>query len=285
MALNITSDHAVSPVVIAVAPNGARRTKDDHPAIPLTATENAYEAAACLDAGAAMIHLHVRDKEGGHSLDADLYRNSIDEIRRAIGDKLIVQVTTEAVGIYTPAEQMEMVRKVRPEAISAAVRELVPDEAFEDLAANFFEWASCENIAVQYILYDDVDIRRFAELRRRGVLPDGPAFVLYVLGRYAKGQRSTPADLLRFLNVAAEVEADWHWSVCAFGAQEGSCAMCSVTLGGHARVGMENNLYLNDGSQTPGNAALVRQVFDGARLLSRPVADANTARELLSRII
>ncbi len=269
-----------APLIIAVAPNGARRTKSDHPGLPLTAREIAREAALCCDAGAAMIHLHVRDSDGRHSLDADLYRDAIAAVQGAVGEGLIIQVTTEAVGVYSAAEQMAMVRDVRPEAISTAVRELIPDAASETDAAAFYEWAAGENIAVQFILYDDPDVRRFDDLRRRGVIPGDVASVLYVLGRYAKDQKSHPSDLLEFLDAAREVNADWHWSVCAFGALEGACALSAAGFGGHARVGMENNLYLSDGTLAPGNAALVRQVVDGAFLLGRPVATAAQAREL-----
>lgn len=272
-----------TPLVIAVAPNGARRTKEDHPGIPMTASESAREAAACREAGAAMIHLHVRDNHGKHSLDVGLYRDAIKAVREAVNDDLIIQVTTEAVGIYTTEQQMAMVRDLRPEAISTAVRELIPDESSEVVAAAFYEWAAKENIAVQYILYNGDDVRRFSALRRRGVIPGNAVSVLYVLGRYTSDQRSTPADTLEFLNAAQIENADWHWSVCAFGPLEGTCALNAITLGGHARVGMENNLYLNDGTRAPDNAALVRQVREGAKLLNRPIADAPTARALLAR--
>ena len=114
------------------------------------------------------------------------------------------------------------------------------------------------------------------------MIPGDVVSVLYVLGRYAKDQKSRPSDLLEFMDAARDVDADWHWSVCAFGALEGACALAAASFGGHARVGLENNLYLNDGTLAPGNAALVRQVFDGASLLGRPVATAAEARKLVT---
>ncbi len=271
------------PLVIAVAPNGARKTKADHAAIPLTPLELGEEAARCRDAGAAMIHLHVRSDDGGHSLDPGRYRDGIAAVRDAVGDDLIIQITTEAVGIYEAAEQMATVRDVVPEAVSTAIRELVPDAASEDDAAAFYAWAAEQGILVQYILYDAGDVFRFVDLRQRGVLPAGPASVLYVLGRYAAGQRSSPTDLLPFLAAAEGHDLAWHWSVCAFGPLEGACALTAAGLGGHARVGMENNMLLNDGSLAPDNAALVRQVSEGAAFMSRPVADASAARDMLAR--
>ena len=72
--MNSASTRPVAPLVIAVAPNGARKTKKDHPALPIEPREFAIEAASCIEKGAAMIHLHVRDASGGHSLDAGGYQ-------------------------------------------------------------------------------------------------------------------------------------------------------------------------------------------------------------------
>jgi uncharacterized protein (DUF849 family) len=272
----------MAPLIIAVAPNGARKTKDDHPGLPMTASDSAREAAICKDAGAAMIHLHVRDDQGKHSLDADLYKAAISAIRSEVGDDLIIQATTEAVGMYSAHEQMAMVRTLKPEAISTAVRELIPDDASESVAAEFYNWAMGEQISVQYILYDDSDVNRLIDLKRRGVIPGDKLSVLYVLGRYSKGQRSDPDDLLPFINAAAIARENWHWSMCAFGAKEGSCALSAASQGGHVRVGFENNMLLNDGSMAAGNADLVEQVKKGATLMDRPIATAQQAREILT---
>ena len=121
----------MDPLIITVAPNGARRGKADHPAIPLTPTEIGIEAARCKEAGAAMIHLHVRNADGRHSLDPVLYRAAIAAVRTEAGSDLIVQVTTEAVGLYTPDQQIAAMQALQPEAFSVAVRELIPDTASE----------------------------------------------------------------------------------------------------------------------------------------------------------
>lgn len=268
-----------APLIVSVAPNGARKLKADHPALPLTPDELAATAAACREAGAAMIHLHVRDREGRHTLDADSYRVAIAAIRKAVGQGLIIQATSEAVGLYAPEQQMAMVRDLRPEAVSLAIREIVPDAAAEPAAGEFLAWAHREGIAPQYILYSDQDVRRFQDLRRRGLIPGERQFVLFVLGRYSVGQTSDPTDLLPFLDVKDEAMT---WAVCAFGPKENACVLTAAALGGHARVGFENNLYLADGTVARDNAALVSQVAAGARLLGRPLADADRAREWLA---
>jgi len=268
-----------TPLIVMVAPNGARKTAADHPAVPVTAAETARTAAACREAGAAMIHLHVRDRDQKHLLDADAYRETIDAVRQAAGPELIVQITTEAVGMYAPAEQMAVVRDVRPEAVSLAVRELCPDPSHEQAMAAFCQWMQQEAILPQYILYSGDDVARFGSLRAQGIIPDAQPFVLYVLGRYAAGQRSDPSDLLPFLQAAAG--HDYVWSMCAFGQRESACALTAAALDGHVRVGFENNTLLADGSTAPDNAALVAQIAKGARLIGRPVASPAEARKIL----
>jgi uncharacterized protein (DUF849 family) len=270
-----------APLILAVAPTGARKTKADHPAVPISADECGRAAAACREAGAAMIHLHVRDAEDGHSLNADRYKEAIAAVRRETGGGMIIQMTTEAVGIYRPEEQIAAVRAVRPEAVSMAIRELCPDDATVGDFSAFLSWLKAERINPQFILYSPDDCDRFSDLRRRGVVPYDRPFVLYVLGRYAQGQKSVPADLLPFLRTGGGAALDW--AICAFGPREGACALTAAALGGHARVGFENNFYLADGSVAPDNAALVRQIADGAKLLGRIPADADRARDHLER--
>jgi 3-keto-5-aminohexanoate cleavage enzyme len=266
---------AADPVVLCVAPNGARRTQADHPALPLRPHEIAAEAAACADAGASVIHLHVRDDAGAHSLDAGRYREAIAAIRRELGERLLIQVTTESVGRYVPEQQMALVRELRPPAASVALRELVPDEAATATAAGFFEWALREGIALQYIVYDADEARRLVAWTRAGIVPQRAPNVLFVLGRYAAGQKSAARDLLPFVH---EWPDDWPWSVCAFGSAEAICMTAGIGLGGHARVGFENNLQRADGSLARRNADLVADVAAIARLTGRGVANAAQAR-------
>jgi uncharacterized protein (DUF849 family) len=274
------------PIAIAVAPNGARKTHADHPALPITPDELAACARQCVDAGAAMLHLHVRRTDGTHSLEPEDYRPAIAAVQRTVGDALVIQTTTEAVGIYTPEQQMASVRALQPEAISAALRELAPDAAHEVEAARFFGELAAARTAIQYILYSADDVVRYRDLRARGVLPDTPHWVLFVLGRYSAGQRSDPSDLLPFLQAWAEggdITANVPWAMCAFGPREAECALSAALLGGHARLGFENNMALPDGSTAPDNAALVTNLRRHLDALHRPVASAAELRSWFGR--
>lgn len=266
------------PLMIAVAPNGARKTQRDHPALPITPQELAYTAASCLDAGACMLHLHVRDENRRHSLDASRYREAIQSIRREVGDELIVQITTEAVGLYDREQQMQVVRELRPEAVSLAVREISPAGCDEALSAEFFAFLRRERIAGQYILYDEADILHFSDLLTRGIITDDRPSVLLVLGRYAENQQSDPADIPALLEVLPAVE---NWSLCAFGASEAECMFAAIRLGGHCRVGFENNMVRADSSMAENNAAQVSEIRSGAESLDREIATPSVARKLL----
>lgn len=269
------------PLTITVAPNGARRTKADHPALPIEPREIGLEAARCREAGAAMIHLHVRDAEARHTLDLDRYRAALAAVRREAGPEMICQVTTEAVGLYSPAEQMAAMRALKPEAFSVALRELFAEPEDEGAAAAFLAEQARAGVMVQHILYDAGDVTRFQGLVARGLIPLDRASVLFVLGRYAVGQRSDPADLLPFLTAwNSEHHLDLPWALCAFGPREAACLIAAAALGGHARVGFENNLWRPDGSLAPDNAAQVAGLAALARTIGIAVATPEQARAL-----
>ncbi|MGQ7793407.1 3-keto-5-aminohexanoate cleavage protein [Faunimonas sp. B44] len=272
----------MDPLLIMVAPNGARRTKADHPALPIAPQELAETAAACLAAGAGAIHVHIRDEEGKHSLDPGRYAEAFAAIRERVGDALVLQATTEAVGRFSPQEQMDAVRRLRPEAVSIAVREIFADG--EEAPGRFLAWLADEGIAVQHIMYDPSDFIRYADLSRRGAIPRvARPNVLFVLGRYAENQESSPADLEPFLAALREQdqESALTWSVCAFGRDEAGALLATMKAGGHLRVGFENSLWQPDGSPASDNAAQVGRIADAARAAGRTLARGADARAVL----
>ncbi|MFY9183987.1 MAG: 3-keto-5-aminohexanoate cleavage protein [Limnohabitans sp.] len=264
------------PLLITVAPNGAYKQRPDHAALPLTSAELGQTAKQCLDAGAAMIHMHIRDAQGRHSLDVQGYRDAQQAVKAAVGDDMIIQVTSEAARVYKAPEQIAMVTALQPEAVSVGLREVDQPEIGDAGLAQFFGWLAKERVMTQVIVYDVTDLQRWQALRAQGVVPDAPWSLLFVLGRYSVGQTSEPRDLLPFVMAHTGSEP---WSMCAFGAGEHACATTAAALGGHVRVGFENNLLLNNGQVAPDNAALVRQVADSARVLGRSLCTAQQARE------
>lgn len=236
---------------IMVAPNGARRGKADHPALPVTLPEIVRTAEDCHAAGADALHLHVRDDAGQHSLDAGRYREALAEIAAKVPG-LALQITTEAAGIYDVAAQYECLKEVRPNWASIAVRETARDMA---LAPRVYALCEDQGTRVQHILYDVEDIALLKDWMARGLVRPGQDGVLFVLGRYTAGQVSAPDDLSPFLAAMPDA-ADWM--VCAFGPREHDCLAHAAGKGGGLRVGFENSLTSADGSPHADNAASVR---------------------------
>ncbi|MBL4741155.1 MAG: 3-keto-5-aminohexanoate cleavage protein [Sneathiella sp.] len=271
--------HKLDPLIITVAPNGARKTKKDHIGLPISPDELAKDAYACIKAGASMIHLHVRADDETHILDVARYREATSAIQNLCGEDIIIQATTEAVGQYSAPEQMKLVRELRPQSASLAIGELVP-EGGEAAAKEFFQELVLQNILPHYIVYSAGELRRFLTLVNDGIIPEDNIFLLFVLGRYSQGQTSHPSDLLPFLAV---LEDRFPWSVCAFGPLEHASASAAVALGGHVRVGFENNIFLKNGEIADGNANLVSQVTSVASAVGRPTAAASEIYSILQK--
>ncbi len=261
------------------APNGARKNKNDHPALPISDSELADCAESIQREGASIIHLHVRDDDGAHTLDADRYRSATSAIRERVGQQLVIQVTTEACGIFNSQQQMEVIRSLKPEAVSLALRELCADSSSEPAAAEFFAWLNTNNVMSQYILYSADEVVRFEDLRHRGVIRDEVPFVLFVLGRYSEDLVGDVSELRGFADAASP---DTVWAVCSFGQTEYAAVAQAAAMGGHARVGFENNLVLPNGEMAADNAALVRLAAESGRGASRLPASADDVRQLLA---
>jgi uncharacterized protein (DUF849 family) len=242
---------------LMVAPNGARRTKADHPALPMTIPEIVAAARACHAAGADGLHAHVRDADGAHVLDAGLYR----ELLAALGAEvpgMAVQMTTEAAGRFGPIAQCRIVEEVRPPAVSVALREIAAEG--EDAPRRLFGFCREAGIAVQHILCDEMEVADLAAAVTRGIVPRKGLQVLHVLGRHAAGQVSHPSDLALPLARQKSTGLDPDWAACAFGRHETDCLVAARTMGGKVRVGFENNFLNADGSLARDNAERVREV-------------------------
>lgn len=242
---------------LMVAPNGARKTRADHPALPITPAELADTARACEAAGATALHLHVRDSEGRHTLDAGAYRAALDAVRAVSGLRL--QITTEAAGIFDVAAQIDCLRAgLAPEA-SVALREI---ERAPARLAEAYRVAEAAGTRVQHILYAPEDLTRLIAHLDAGTIPATYDSVLFVLGRYSAGQLSAPEDLDPFLDTLGQTPLTW--AVCAFGPREQACLLHALYRGGNVRIGFENNHTAPDGAPFEDNAAAVTSLVAAA---------------------
>ncbi|MBD1556484.1 3-keto-5-aminohexanoate cleavage protein [Vibrio sp. S9_S30] len=265
---------------IIVAPNGARKTKGDHPNLPMSVEDVVKDVQACARAGAAMAHVHARTLEGKHTLGIRENAALLAALKAELGNQILIQLTTEAIGQFSRLEQMRLIEKVLPPAVSCAIKELIPDKASEATARDFFHLANQENILIQWIVYDQNDLIRYFDLLNRQVIPNTNQHLLLVLGRYHKHLESQPTDLLPMLTPQL-LNSDIAWGVCAFGRLEQQCLISAMLLGGDARVGFENNHYLPNGELSPGNECQVAQLVQQATALNVNLIDARKFESIL----
>lgn len=249
-----------------VAPNGSRRTKADHPALPITADEILACAVTCYAAGADGLHTHIRDAAGGHLLDADIYRDLLHDLRRAVPD-MSLQITTEAEGIYAPDAQMAVALGAGADMVSAAIREIT--RAGREPARAFYQECEQQGIAIQHILYGREDCDLLQETLPGALMRAQSLQLLFVLGRYSQSGASSPEELDPFLSWLQERDLSPDWAVCAFGAAETRCLVTAVQKGGKCRVGFENSLVLSDGRIAPDNAEKTRDLLQALKLQGR----------------
>lgn len=244
---------------LMVAPTGARRSKLDHPALPISTEEIADTARLCAAEGATAIHLHVREADGAHSLDPGRYREAIAAIEeRAPG--LAIQVTTESADLFDVEAQYRAMAALRPRWASAAVREMARDVV---VAARFYAMADETGMRVQHIMYGAECLAQLADWRATGVVRAGQNEAILVIGGYAPPVEARPSDLEAPLDAGAAL--DLSWMACAFGRQEVACLLRAIRRGCDARIGFENNIQAPDGAALPDNAASVRGFVEAAR--------------------
>ena len=267
---------AEQKVLIAVAPNGARRSRKDHPALPVTPDEIAETAAACTQAGAAMIHLHIRDERGEHSLDPVRYQQAITAIKKRVGDSMLIQVSSEAAGRFSVDEQIAAMEILMPDCVSLGLREYIRDDATINPGAGFLERLYRNQTLIQYVLYSPEEVRWYEQLCEQRIIPGDLHMLLFVLGRYG-GESARPDQLTAYLDA---LQRPSPWMVCAFGSEEQQVMEEVIKHGGHCRVGFENNLELTDGRLAKDNAELVQKTASLVMNSNGGIADSVFARRL-----
>ena len=247
---------------LMVAPNGAWRGKMDHPELPITLDEIVKDAAACFEAGADGLHLHLRDQAGRHILDAGMYREALVELRRVVPG-MAIQITTEAVGLYEPDHQFDVALEGGAKLVSMAVREVANggdrDEKIARRAVMFYRTCQERGISVQHILYSIRDFMLLADVLPSTMFQTPELQLLFVLGRYSREQNSQPRMLTPFIYRMADYGITPDWMACAFGRGETACLEKAASHGGKLRVGFENSLWHSDGTVAENNADRVAQ--------------------------
>jgi len=268
------------PIIVTLAPNGAYKQKPDHPALPLSLEEIVDTALAARSNGASLLHLHIRDEQQQHSLDADNYLRHIEAIEDQVDDDLIIQITSETAKRFSPEQQIACIKAVNAPCVSIALREMITDPDNIHAAQDLFYWCAEQACRIQFILYSQNDLLRYFEYLQQGIIPAAPHSVLFVLGRYALNAQSSPDDLRPFLEYTDRLQVPWM--VCAFGASEQACLLNAAEHGGHMRIGFENNLLRPDGQMAKHNTQQLQDLCVAAKQQHVTLAKVAQTRVILS---
>jgi len=242
---------------IMVAPNGARHRKADHPALPITLPELLLTAKDCFAAGAGGLHLHLRSAEGQHILDAGLYREAVQALNTAVPE-MVIQITTEAAGIFLPPHQMQIAFNSGATLVSASVRELVRGQTAPELK-RFYQRADEQGIQIQHILYRVEDLHLLKTVLPESQYNNNALQLLFVLGTYGEPASAAPSQLDPYLQQMQQDTITPDWAVCAFGYAETRCLHYAGAKRGKMRVGFENSFWNDDKSVAKNNAERVRE--------------------------
>ncbi|NNB93571.1 3-keto-5-aminohexanoate cleavage protein [Corallococcus exiguus] len=269
------------PMVITAALVGAETTREQTPYLPITAEEIAEDAAKCREAGAAMVHIHVRTAEGKPSQDAELFRAAIRAIRKRTD--VLVQVSTGgAVGMgvdercggltLTGADKPDMATLTTGtvnfgEEVFWNPRPLVRDIAKRIKSIGLKPELECFDVGM-------IDEARY--LAKEGLV-ELPAHFDFVLG--VPGTLQARPEVLDFM--IASLPEGSSWTVAGVGRQQLPFVEEAAKRGGNARVGLEDNIYLSKGVLAKGNFELVAEAAKRARAAGREIASPEQARQLL----
>jgi len=271
-----------TPVIVTAALVGAETTREQTPYLPISPEEIAEEARRCREAGAAMVHLHVREPDGTPSQSAALFERTIRLIRELAPDLICQTSTGGAVGMSVDerAQPLTLQGPAKPEMATLTTGTVnFGDDVFwnprplvRDLARRIRE----AGIVPEVEVFDAGMIDEAYALEREGLL-SFPAHFDFVLGvPGALGASEAAVDFLR-----SRLPEGSTWSVAGIGRHELPMARLALEKGGHVRVGLEDNLFVSKGVLAKGSYELVAQVAELAREAGRPLATPDEAREIL----
>ena len=243
---------------LMVAPNGARPMKKDHPKVPMTISEIVKTGEACYKSGADAIHFHIRNENGEHILDTGLCKEALTELHKKVPE-MHLQITTEAVGKYSPVEMRKLAYEVLPPGISIAVREMIPSRNPELEDIKIYQKLHEAGTKVQHICYEPEDLDLLSIVLKKSKLLNTRVWCMFTIGHYT-GKVSDPKKIPFFVKKIKDHNLIADWAVCAFSKEEIPCLKTAIKLGGKIRVGFENSLLMPDGSIAPDNETKVKAV-------------------------
>ena len=267
-------------LIITAAICGAEVTKEQNPAVPYTVEEIVREAKSAVDAGAAIVHLHVREDDGTPTQSKARFKECMDAIYKVCPDVVIIPSTGGAVGMS--AEERLQPTELMPEMATLDCGTCnFGDDVFENtmpMMRAFGKRMMENNIKPEYECFEMGHLDTVLNMARKGQVPGAPMQFNFVLG--VPG--CTPATAQNLAWLVNAIPAGSTWTATGIGRNAFTLAAAAIVMGGNVRVGFEDNLNLERGVLAKSNGELVAKVVRIAKELGRPVATSAEAREILS---
>jgi 3-keto-5-aminohexanoate cleavage enzyme len=281
------------PVVISCSISGVLANRDQCPAIPYTPEEYAAEARRAVDEGASQIHIHARKPDGTPSWDVEDFRAITEAIRGAVDD-VIINYSTGAIGVSIE-QRLEYLRECRPEVAALNMssmnyakysrrrKDFVFKTVFENSFDTIIEFLTAMRelgIKPEHECFDAGHVANLDPLIDMGLL-EAPLQVSLVMG-VVGGIRPTPRNVTAMSDqIPGGPEGPNQWQVIGISRDQWKLLGASLVLGGNVRAGVEDNIYLPDGSMVRSNGELIGKARQMAEDVGRRPATVAEARELL----
>ena len=259
--------------IITVAPTGPIATKSDNPRLPTQPSEIAHAVSEAYGAGAAIAHIHLRDKSDQPTADLNIARLTIDLIKERC--PILIQIST-GVGLTVPFEEREALVELAPQmatlnpcSMSFGAGEFRnPPDGVRRLAGRMLELG----VKPELEIYDTGHLDACLRLLEEGLLAEPLQFSI-VLG-VRGGMAATPGNLV---SMVGRLPQGSTWQVIAVGRANLQLTTVGLAMGGNARAGLEDTLHLRKGELSPGNTPLVSRAVQLAHALDRGVARVDEA--------
>ena len=268
------------PCIICVAITGSVATKADNPAVPITISEQVESTHAAFEAGASIVHCHVRSENGKPSSDPERFAQLMEGISKYC-EGMIIQLSTG--GRSGSGKDRGRMLPLRPDMASLTVgSNNFPTRVYEN-PPNLVDWLAKEmhkyDIKPEIEAFDLSHIHHAALMKRDGRL-SGRIYVQFVMG--VKNAMPTDKDVFDYyIKTVERLFPSAEWCAAGIGANQLAVNEWCVSQGGHTRTGLEDNVRLDKTTLAPSNAALVKRVVDLCDKYERPVATWSQARKIL----
>lgn len=267
-------------LIITCAITGAEVTKDHTPYIPYTKEDIVKEAQAAYKAGASIIHLHARKEDGTPTQDKQRYKVLIDAIKAVCPDVIIQPSTGGAVGMSLKERLAVTDLPIEMATLDCGTLNFGGDAIFvntENDIKHMAKLMESKHIYKELECFEKGHIDMVLRLHKKGFI-NAPLHFSFVLG--VNGGMTGEARDFNFLKDSIPAQATY--SVAGIGKYEFPLAELAIKAGGHVRVGLEDNIYLEKGVLAKGNKPLVDKVVAIAKKYNRPIATPNEARTILN---